>query len=503
MRLILLSALVYSFGWVNVQADTVPDEQLLQVITECIDNLLEHGQDTYGEVKTPMLMSVMDIRTNTSPREPETFDAMIRSEGRLHRRNPGGVDLWEDQALLRTMYTLSDLHGKKHYADAADAYTQAFMKRSVKANGLNSWGSHIYYDAYTDAPGGDGNGAGPHETLVLLPNWERLWNAAPNETKRQIDNMWKHHIVDPKSGLFNRHDDNAKGCDFAFFGGEMAYAFAFAYRKTGDRKYLAKAKTIANRHWNARDKNTNLAPDAPSTGNRYDAHHSFTTITGPYAALLMKCYTETGDPLFRDQALAYIEAYLKYGWDEKANQWRAMLALDGTPVMEQSKGDGYDVWKPTGYIDIWRTIMFSYEFPILAAQSSIYAYEVTGDLAALKSAQHWAVNINSAMPPAYGRRWGAELEKAIPGSTDMGGTYAENYGRSISFFLGLHRATNEPEHLETAHRLAQDAIDKLVENGWVKGQPAKHYYESTDGVGFLLYAFLELAEYPRRLEPNF
>ncbi|MFP6616066.1 MAG: hypothetical protein VCB26_06645, partial [Candidatus Hydrogenedentota bacterium] len=105
-------------------------------------------------------------------------------------------------------------------------------------------------------------------------------------------------------------------------------------------------------------------------------------------------------------------------------------------------------------------------------------------------------------PPAYGRRWGAELEKAIPGSTAMGGTYAENYGRSISFFLGMHRATNDPDHLETAQKLARHAVDRLVENGWVKGQPAKPYYESTDGVGFLLYAFLELAKYPKRLAPN-
>ncbi len=483
-------------------AGPVPEKELLKVVTDCIDNILEHGRDHYGDVNTPMFMSVMDVRTNTSPREPETFDAMIRSEGRLHRRNPGGSDLWEDQPLLRTMYALAESHGKSEYAEAADAYIRSFFERSVKPNGINSWGSHIFYDAYTDAPGGDGDGTGPHETLVLVPNWDRMWNASPEQVKRQIDNLWKYHIVDVEKGVFNRHDDNRWGCDFAFFGGEMAYAFSFAYKKTGDEKYLGWAKTIANRHWNARNPETNLTPDAPSTGDRYDAHHCFTTITGPYATLLMKCFEETGDVMFRDQALAYLQAYLKYGWDADAKQWRAMLSLDGTPVMEQEKGAGYDVWKPTGYIDIWRTVMFSYEFPILAAQSALYAYEVTGDEAALESAKHWATNIDAAMPPAYGRRWGAELEKAIPGSTAMGGTYAENYGRSISFFLGMHRATNDPDHLETAQKLARHAVDRLVENGWVKGQPAKPYYESTDGVGFLLYAFLELAKYPKRLAPN-
>jgi hypothetical protein len=482
--------------------EKVSRETLLTVVNDCIENVLEHGLDRYGTVHTPMFMSVIDVRTNTSPREPEVFDAMIRSEGRLHRRNPGGSDLWEDQALLRTMYSIAERHGKSNYAEAADAYVRSFFERSQKSNGLNSWGSHIFYDAYTDAPGGDTDGAGPHEILVLVPNWERMWNASPKEVEREIENLWKYHIVDSETGLFNRHDDNRAGCDFAFFGGEMVYAFSVAYKKTGEQKYLDRAKTIANRHWNARNKETNLAPDAPSTGSRYDAHHCFTTVTGPYAALLLKSFEETGDPLFRDQALAYLRAYLNFGWDGEAGQWRAMLQLDGTPVMDQEKGAGYDVWKPTGYVDIWRSIMFSYEFPVIAAQSALYAYEVTGDEMALESAKNWATNIESAMPASYGRRWGAEIEDAIPGAAAIGGTYAENYGRCISFFLGMHRATKNGKHLKTAHALASEAIEKLVENGWVKGQPAKPYYESTDGVGYLLYALFELAEHPNYLPPN-
>ena len=117
----------------------------------------------------------------------------------------------------------------------------------------------------------------------------------------------------------------------------MVYAFSFAYEKISDEKYLGWAKTIANRHWNARNLQTNLTPDAPSTGDRYDAHHCFTTITGPYAVLLMKCFELTGEVMFRDQALVYLHAYLKYGWDDDTKQWRAMLALDGTPVMAQKK----------------------------------------------------------------------------------------------------------------------------------------------------------------------
>lgn len=485
-----------------VFAGPVPKDSLLRVVTDCIDNLLEHGRDTYGPLQTPMIMSVIDIRTGEAPREPEVYDAMIRSEGRLHRRNPGGCDLWEDQALLRTMYTLAERHGKAEYAEAADAYTRAFFERSVKDSGILAWGSHIYYDAYTDAPGGDQDGKGPHETLVFAPNWDRMYAATSERVKKEIDLAWEWHMVDTETGLFNRHDDKSPGCDFAFMGGELVLENAFLYGQTKDATYLQRAKTVANRHWNARNPETNLPPDAPSTGDRYDAHHAFTTITGPYVALLLKSYEASGDPWFRDCALAYLKAYLKYGWDDSAGQWCAMLALDGTPVMDQEKGDGYDVWKPTGYIDIWRTIMFSYEFPLLAAQSSIYAWELTGDADALESARHWGTNIRGALPVADGRRWAKELEEAMPGSHALGGTYAENYGRAISFFLRLHRATKDEADLQLAHDLAREAIDKLVENGWVKGHPAKPYYESTDGVGYLLYALVELAEDPKILPPN-
>lgn len=483
-------------------AGDISPEELRRVVTTCIDNLLEHGRDTYGPVETPMLMSVIDIRTESAPREPETYDALVRSEGRMHRRNPGGCDLWEDQALLRTLYTLAERHKRKDYTDAANAYTRSFFERSRKNNGLLAWGSHIYYDAYTDAPGGDGDGAGPHETLVIAPNWDRMYAVVPERVTEEIDLAYEWHLVDTNTGLFNRHDDKSPGCDFAFMGGELVYENAFLYKQTKNPVYLQRAKTVANRHWNARNPDTNLPPDAPGTGDRYDAHHAFTTITGPYASLLLKSYEASGDPWFRDCALAYLKAYLQYGWDDEAGQWRAMLQLDGTPVMSQETGTGYDVWKPTGYVDIWRTIMFSYEFPLIAAQTSLYAWELTGDRDALSSARNWGRNIRGALPVADGRRWRKELEDAMPDAVKTGGTYAENYGRAISFFLRLHRATKDDADLELAHDLAREAIDKLVESGWVKGHPAKPYYESTDGVGFLLYALLELAEHPAALPPN-
>jgi len=71
--------------------------------------------------------------------------------------------------------------------------------------------------------------------------------------------------------------------------------------------------------------------------------------------------------------------------------------------------------------------------------------------------------------------------------------HADGYGRAISFFLHLHLATGDAGDLTMAARLADEAISKLGFNGWLKGHAGKPYYETTDGVGTLLCALLELA----------
>ncbi|HUW62036.1 MAG TPA: hypothetical protein VMZ06_13630 [Candidatus Bathyarchaeia archaeon] len=473
-------------------------------VRTCLDNLIEHGQDRYGPVHTPMWMSVIDVRTNEAPQHPEVYDSEIRTEGRQHRRNPGGCDVWDHQPALRAAYALSELTGDKKYGDAADAFAKSFMERAQLPHGLLSWGSHIYYDAYTDKPAGDSMAGrvGPHEILVALPVWDRLWALNPDVVRQEIEAFWEWHVVDKQTGRHNRHDDKSLGCDFAFSGGEIACAQAFLYSKTGDAQYLERARTVAEYHWNARNRETNLAPDAPGLTDRYDGHHCFTTVPGPHASLLLKCFEYTGDPWFKETALAHIKAYLKYGWDDSAGRWWGMVALDGKPVPQEEKGADYDAYKPTGYVDIWTTSMFSYEFPVAAAQTALYAHGLTGDADALEAARNWARNIRAELPPKQGRRWADEMRAVMPDLDREGDSNAENYGRAISFFLRLHPVTRDPGDLETAIGIADQAMARLYENGWFKGHPRKPFYETADNVGYLLYALLELSAYPKMLAPN-
>ena len=121
----------------------------------------------------------------------------------------------------------------------------------------------------------------------------------------------------------------------------------------------------------------------------------------------------------------------------------------------------------------------------------------------LQAALRWAEVIEKDLPPKTGRRFKAALEAAMPEAVITGGTYAENYGRAISFFVGLYHVTHDAKHLRRAEQLARGAIEKLYVNGLFRGHPAKPYYQATDGVGFLLHALMQLDALPDKWRPAF
>jgi hypothetical protein len=489
-----------------------PKRPWLTSAKTCMDTLIKHGTDTYGTVSTPMLMSIINVNTLTSPEDPLKgfteqsdediandvfYDACMRTEGRpLHGRlSPGGSNAWLDQPLIRAMYLCSDMTSDTSYSDAADAYMSYFMANCKKANGIFYWGSHSYWHAFNEAYSGDGQ----HEILIVHPDWENLYRLNPSAVTAEIEGIWDRHICNKTTGEHNRHDSGACGLDFAMSGGSYAMAFSSMYAETGNSTWLDRAKLIANRHWNNRNTTTNLVADAPAAKNkRFDGNHCMTSVTGPFASKLLKCYELTGDTLFRDQAVAYIKAYDKYGWDSAAGTYWGTLKLDGTPVPgprgvgENSDYSDYTIWEPRGHVDLWRTEMYGYEFPLIAAQAAIYAYEQSNDVGTLTAAEHWAKVIEDNMPAYLGRWWADEIKATMPDVIKTGGTYAENYGRAISFFIHIYRATKDKKYLKLAESLATEAVEKLYTNGIFKGHPAKPYYQSNDGVGFLVFALLEL-----------
>ena len=58
--------------------------------------------------------------------------------------------------------------------------------------------------------------------------------------------------------------------------------------------------------------------------------------------------------------------------------------------------------------------------------------------------------------------------------------------------LHMHLLTGRAEYLAFARVVANEAVSKLYYRGLFRGHPCKRYYESLDGVGYLLNALIQL-----------
>ncbi len=468
-------------------------------VRNCLDTLIEHGTDRYGPVQSAMLASILDVHTLDSPPNPSPQDDEIRTEGRpTHGRlSPGGSNLWHDMATLRVMYRMSQVTGDSTYAEAADDAIDAVFQHAVKSTGLIYWGSHSYWNIFTDSDGGD---RGVHEILIHHPEWGEMYRLQPAAVQAAVDAIWAYHVQNKTTGSHNRHDSLGGG-DFAFSGGSFAIAFASMYSATNDPIYLDRARLMADWHWNMRDPTTNLVPDNDTESS------SYTSVSGPFASQMLRCYELTGDTHFRDIAVSIIKAYDQYGWNAEEGIHYGMISLGGTPFPASpfscSKNWNYTVY-PDGPVDMWRTIMFTLEFPLIAAEASLYAYELSGEDAAsrdpelLAIAERWAEGIANSLPPRLGRRWSCEMASVYPPLLEVTGTYAENYGRAISFHVNLYHATGDPKYLRRAKLLGREAVQKLYVTGIFRGHPSKETYQANHFVGILLHALMQLDAVPEK-----
>lgn len=491
--LVLLAAIAVIIGPAAVKAES---EDYLQYVTKCLDTLLEFGTDRYGPKHTPVLVSILDIETRQCPSNPAALDESWRVT-RRERRNPAGANLLMDQPLLKTMVVLSAVTGEGKYGRCAENYIDWYLKNLVDDKGFLWWGWHRHYDVYQDKMLGHmGN---PHEIHAIhCIAWDQLWQVNPQAVRRVIEAIWQWHVIDKTTGEVNRHGDGQRGCDFAMSAGACAYAFAFLHQRTGEPIWLDRAKLLASYYWDRRNPQTDLFADRPNAGvNRFDGSHFVTADTGLYCHALLKCYELTGETVFKDQALAYLKAYRKYGYDSATSQFWGSLRLDGTPVAgprlvpaSDGKGGDYGVYEPRGHLDLWQPYVAGYEHPLPTAQVYAFASSLTNDPAMLDTARLFARLMETSLPPraCLEQSWyRGYAEHHAPK-----GTYAGLYGQAVSFLLHMHLLTGDPHYLHMARSTADDAIARLFHNGLFRGHPAKPYYEAVDGVGYLLYALLEL-----------
>jgi hypothetical protein len=209
-----------------------------------------------------------------------------------------------------------------------------------------------------------------------------------------------------------------------------------------------------------------------------------------YCHRLLKAWQWTGKAKFRDQAIAYLRAYAKDGFDHQAGRFWGSLRLDGTPVPGPRVPEGYAAYEPRGHIDLWEPYVAGYEMPIYTAQTYALAATLVHDQVIEETARRWAECIRREFPPRRGVKE-SYYQEYVEGWLPHG-TYAGLYGRSISFFLSLYRTSGQQDDLQLARDIADEALAKLYYRGLIRGHACKPYYEAADGVGYLLVALLQL-----------
>jgi len=466
-----------------------PELDYREYVRRCIETLMEHGTDRYGETHAPILVSILDVSSRECPRDPAALDEAWRVT-RRERRNPAGSNLLTDQPLLRTMFLLSRVTGRQEYATFAREYAGWVMEHLVDEKGLFWWGWHRHYDVFADEMTGH---AGNHHEIHAIHSilWGELWEIDAEAVRAEIEAIWNWHVIDRETGEINRHADGQRGCDFSMSAGAFLEAFAFLYERTEEPVWLERAKLLAEYYWERRHQKTNLFPERPNAGaDRFDGGSFVTSITGCYVHSLLRAHERTGEPLFLEHAVAILNAYGRLGWDVETQRFWGALRLDGTPIRGPRLTEGYAMYEPRGPLDLWEPYAAGYQYAVYTAQAYAHAYDLTRDAQLLEVALRFADWIE-ASPPARGchaESWyaGYALEYAPRG------THAGKYGRAISFLVHLYASTGEERYLGQARELADQAIAKLWHDDLFRGHPAKPYYEAMDGVGYLLYALLTL-----------
>ncbi len=418
----------------------------LQLMEDHFRELAATGTDTYGPDATPMWMSVIDTRTGRPPEKPHTPTRVYRLIGA-----PRGSTLYWDQPLMVAAYELSRLTGKPEYEESSARYIGAFLDRCVDGRGMFEWGNHQYYDAIKDETVKFSGGF--HELRPIPPAWGLFWQQDRQKCAQTIRTMVGRHVYDTETGGFNRHDDGKRGHAFIESGGVLVESLAWLYREIGESDLLTDALRIARYSHSHRGELTGLVKNEPDS-NRWDSKVSTTEI-GVWAQSLLRASEYTSNDEFTKMAQSGVAAYLKYGFDQKTQQYFGQVGVDdGKPVTPQAKG----YW-PGKYANIWNMQQWpTHDYPMAVAEACVTLYLKTEDTIFLQGIRRWARVISDQTPANEGK-----------------GAYAEHYGRCIHFLVRAGRVLEDEEMIAQARVLTKEAVDHLQEGKLFQGFPETHW----------------------------
>jgi hypothetical protein len=226
----------------------------LDTVRRYADTMIDHGRDTFGPIKSGLLLSALD-RTTFSPLTIRPAPpAGIRRGDR-----PGqpwsamtGANPHLDENLLRILYTLTPITNDSKYAKVADEELTWFFKNTLSPKtDLLPWGEHLSWDTVADKPISGGEES-MHEFARPWVLWDRCYELAPDESKRFALGLWNHQIANQKTGGFDRHapyfeHGPVDGKDFPRHAGFYILTWGHAYKHTKDETFLKAIEALVAR----------------------------------------------------------------------------------------------------------------------------------------------------------------------------------------------------------------------------------------------------------------
>jgi len=236
---------------VSPDDSTKPEvESYLHLVKGYADALIGHGIDKYGNVVSPMILSMLDrakLRPfSTMPEAPHG----IRASDRV---TPYGSNINLDQNMYRVLYSLSFITGDDKYKAAADAALATFLQvASSPVTKLLAWGEHLCWDVKSDKPNSN-DGYLTHEPKRPTVLFDKLYDLNPKVMIDYCDGLWEHQIHDHNNGNFSRHAQYHKhktspNYDFPKEGGYFIADWSHAFQKTGKPRFMSYIDVLADRY---------------------------------------------------------------------------------------------------------------------------------------------------------------------------------------------------------------------------------------------------------------
>ncbi|MCM8759193.1 MAG: hypothetical protein NC906_05420 [Candidatus Omnitrophica bacterium] len=456
-------------------------ENYLSLITNHFRRVHEKGLANYGPCPSPMWVSSMETSSKVSEKNyvaPTHYRSISA---------PCGCNLYYDQILLVSSYILSDLTDGK-FTEMSDAYVSFFLENCIAKNGLFLWGNHYYWDILKgkvvkfvgeevpEVVDFEKETGDYHEIRPIPPAWEIFWKISPERTEREIRCFISNSLFD-SSGGFNRHADRKKGCAFLESGGIMISSLAWLYSKTGDSSLIEIAEKIINFSYSHRDKNTGLIENNP-TVERWDRFVSTTEI-GLWGSCLLNAVRWTGKQSWIDIVKSVISAYLKYGYDEKAEKYLGQICVSTgkSPFDYGDRQFKLTPFQPGRYSDTWRQFFPSHDYPLQFAECCLDLHRMTGDEIFRTACFRWAEQIMK------------DYETYRDKNRIL---YAERYGRCIHFLWRCWKILHNESFLSKAKFFARQAVENLYESEMFRSHTQQHRYESVDGLGYLFLSLIAI-----------